>query len=107
MTIQLIRKGGKIRGIAVLLTQGRVVALATEDAASKLEYWRICDHCGKKEAAVFCRTHTQYVCQSCLEWHGRKSLDGPFILGYPCHVMSMAVARELAAQAVCGFEVEA
>lgn len=107
MTIQFIRKNGKIRGVAVLLTGGRFLALATADASGNLEYWRVCDHCAKNEAAVFCQTHSQYVCESCLQWHGRRELGGAFILGYPCHVMSMAVARELAAQAVCGAEVEA
>jgi hypothetical protein len=103
MTFQLIRKDGKIRGIALLVGGDKVLSGRTE----RHEYWRICDHCTVREALVFCRTHNQYVCNNCLDWHGRLSCGGDFIFGYACVLMSMAVAREVQKAALLRVEVEA
>lgn len=96
MKLQLIRKDGKIRGIAFFRGEAKIVA-ASEGGRST--YWRICDHCTTHEAFVFCRTHNQYVCARCIEWHGRRSVAGDFILGYACQLLSLAVVRDLAESA--------
>jgi hypothetical protein len=55
--------------------------------------WRICDCCGANEALIFCQTHAKYVCAGCMEWHGRRSHGGEFVLGYACRVISMSWAQ--------------
>jgi hypothetical protein len=103
MTFQIIRKDGKVRGIALMLGGSKVTGVAGE----KTEYWRICDHCTVNEAVVFCHTHARYVCTHCLLWHGRTQAGGPFILGFPCYEVSMAVLRDAATIALSQLEVEA
>lgn len=93
MTIQLIRRDGKLRGIALLLGNSRIVATSGD----KAEYWRTCDHCTKREAIVFCRAHAQYVCERDLPGHSTAGV---------CCFISMAVARELALTSMIRAEVE-
>jgi hypothetical protein len=87
MTVQLIKRDGKIKGLVVLFGEGRVV----EIVAPRGEMWRICESCGAREALVFCRTHVKYVCGECL----RKA---PAV-HFNCQFISMSVARELAESA--------
>src|SRR5579864_633431 len=91
MNLQVFRKDGKIRGLAMLRGTGTKVLEVSDD--SRAEYWRICEHCTVREAVVFCCTHAKYVCGECLRWHGRTRKDGRFILGFACRAMSMSEAR--------------
>ncbi len=87
MTFQLIRKDGKVRGVALLLGDARVIP--ADD--SQRELWRICECCHVNEALVYCCTHARYVCASCLEQLPSVHTG--------CRFISMAVARDLAEQA--------
>lgn len=91
MRIQIIRKDGKIHGLAIVRGQGKVLA-----AQQGSTYWRICEHCCENEANVFCKTHARFVCVRCLSFHGKQSVGGNFILGYACRLVSLAHYRELA-----------
>lgn len=84
MTFTLIRKNGRIRGIAITLGDTRIVA-ATEPGKSP---WRVCDVCYVRDALVFCRRHGKYICGSCLG-HVPSVHAG-------CEFLSVAVARDLA-----------
>jgi hypothetical protein len=103
MTIQIIRRDGKIRGVAFFLGKAKVIAASDESRA----YWHVCDHCAENEAFVFCKTHSQYICDRCVVWHGRKSYGGAFIEAKPCAMMSISVAKELAHQALHTEEISA
>ena len=63
MTFQIIRKDGKVKGIALIFGDGYI--LAAPDPPNS-ELWRVCDHCHQHKAIVFCRWHTKYVCSACL-----------------------------------------
>jgi hypothetical protein len=95
LTIQLIRRAGKVTGLAVLFGEGQVVEISHPEG----ELWRICESCGVREALVFCRVHSKYVCGPCLR-------TAPAV-HRGCEFLSMAVARELARQAQKYTEVEA
>lgn len=94
MTVQIIRKDGKIQGFALLLGELRVLAVG----APREELWRICDECAVNPGVVFCRSHCRYVCSKCLA-------EGP--RHRHCEFISMAVARDLAEKAQRWAEVEA
>jgi len=83
MTLQVIRKDGKVKGFALMFGEGRIIAAGVEDR----ELWRICDFCGVDEALVFCRTHSRYICGRCL-----AQLPS---IHTGCMFISMAVARDL------------
>ena len=95
MTLQWIRKEGRIRGVAVLLGEARVIAVG----APAEELWRVCDCCQFREALVFCRTHSKYICGPCL------SKLSPVHRG--CEFISVAVARDVAQRATQFAEIEA
>ena len=95
MTIQFIRRDGKIKGFALLVGENRVLEIAVPRA----EMWRICESCFEREAIVFCRTHTKYVCGPCLGLIPAVHLN--------CQFISKAVARDLAEHAQKYAEVEA
>lgn len=84
MTLQLIRRDGKVCGI-VLLGEGEQIVVTR-----KGELWRICESCGVREALAFCCTHAKYICQPCLE--------GAPDIHRRCRFISNALARELARQ---------
>lgn len=94
MTFQWIRKDGQLRGFAVFVGKARIVAVG----APEQELWRICDCCGVREAIVFCRTHTKYICGICL------AQLSPVHRG--CEFISVAVARDLAERAQRFAEVD-
>lgn len=94
MTIQLIRKDGRVKGFAFFLGNARVLALTEAES----ELWRICESCSVNEAVVFCRTHAKYVCSGCLAT--AASLHGG------CDFISVSVARELTRRAEKYQEVE-
>jgi len=86
MTLQVIRKDGKVKGFALMFGKGRILsaaALGLDDA----ELWRVCESCGVDEAIVFCRTHSRYICGRCL-----AQLPS---IHTGCMFISMAVARDL------------
>ena len=96
MTFQLIRKDGELRGFAVLLGRGRIIAAV---GAREAELWRICDSTAcSNEALVFCRTHSKYVCGKCLA-------KLPPVHSC-CEFISVSVARDLAQRAQKYAEVE-
>jgi hypothetical protein len=97
MTVQIIRKDGKFRGIALMLGEGRIIAAM--GSSDREELWRICDSCCVHEAIVFCRTHAKYVCGSCLAAY-------PSEVGRECAFISVSVARDLAQRAQRYAEVE-
>lgn len=103
MTLQFIRRNGKIAGVAILLGRGWV----NGGVGDRAEYWRICEHCKTREALVFCQSHCMFVCDRCLNFHGRTAVNGDFIFGFSCRLISMAVARDLAQVALSRTEVEA
>lgn len=87
MTFQLIRKDGELRGFAVFFGEARILVAGRPEA----ELWRVCDLCSVFEAAVFCRTHSKYICCVCL----RKLSP----VQERCEYISVAVARDLARRA--------
>ena len=95
MTIQLIRKDGRVKGFAFFFGDARLIAMAEPPK----EYWRICECCYRHEALVFCRTHAKYVCGNCLGQLPSVHTG--------CNFISVAVARDLALQARKYAEVEA
>jgi hypothetical protein len=94
MTFQWIRKDGEIRGFALMLGEGRVIAASVPDR----ELWRVCDCCTVSEAIVFCRTHSKYLCGICL-----AQLPS---VHRGCEFISVAVARDLVQRAEKYAEVE-
>jgi hypothetical protein len=94
MTLQLIRKDGKIKGVAFFLGEAKLVAMSE----SATEYWRVCDLCCVNEALVFCRAHAKYICGVCLGQLPSVHTG--------CQFISVSVARELALQAQRWAEVE-
>lgn len=94
MRIQFIRnRGGEgaIIGIALVIGQYTVGIMEAETPAPKPcpDFWRTCDNCTANEAMVFCKTHTVYLCESCL------SLHKPVSRVELCWYLSMASAREM------------
>lgn len=82
MKLQIIRKNGKVKGIALIFGDGYIVA-----AEAEKKPWRICDECLERKAILFCRSHSKYVCAGCVRTHRG------------CQFISVSAARWLVSHA--------